>query len=79
MMKKNWIRVVMFSACHFKKFASFIVVAFFASYIRYADIIFSLLLFFLGFIYLILCFNFYIRHMNANRDNLLDVLEKKGR
>ena len=71
--------MVMVSACFFKKIASLIVVATIGSYLYYADLLFSVSILTLGFLYLFLSYIFYIKNINASRDVLLATLEKKGR
>ena len=71
--------MVMVSACFFGRLTSLIIVATVASYIYYADILFTVSILTLGFLYLILSYKFYIKNINASRDVLLATLEKKGR
>ncbi|HIP59363.1 MAG TPA: hypothetical protein EYH01_02925 [Campylobacterales bacterium] len=71
--------VVMFSACYLKLFSTIVFLTFITSYIVYADVLFSISIFFLGFLYLALSYFFYVKNINASRDVLLKKLEKKGR
>ncbi len=71
--------IVMGSACFFRRFASLIVLACIGSYLYYADLFFSAAILILGFLYLVLSYKFYVKNINASRDVLLDILEKKGR
>ncbi len=71
--------MVMISACFFGRITSLIVIATVGSYLYYADLLFTVSIPILGFLYLFLSYKFYIKNINASRDVLLDILEKKGR
>ena len=71
--------MVMISACFFGRCTALILLGTIASYLYYADILFSSAIFLLGFTYLILSYKFYIKNINASRDILLQLLDKKGR
>jgi hypothetical protein len=70
---------VMVSACYIKAIFSILLPVTIASYLIFADGIFTISIFFLGVLYLYLSYKFYIKNINESRDILLGKLEKKGR
>jgi hypothetical protein len=71
--------IVMFSACFAINIGTIITMTSIASYLYFVDLYFTAAIFFLGYIYLLICYKFYIKNINESRDVLLDKLEKSGR
>jgi hypothetical protein len=71
--------IVMFSACFMINIGSMVFIATVVSYVYYADGYFTVGIFILGYLFLLLSYLFYIKNINVSRDILLGKLEKKGR
>jgi len=70
---------VMVSACYIKAIFSALIPVTIASYLIFADGIFTVTIFLLGVLYLYISYRFYIKNINESRDVLLGKLEKSGR
>ncbi len=73
-------KLVLSSACFRKKLRSALLpILFIISFILFRDILFSVALTILLFIYFHICYKYYTKYALETRDQLLDLLEKNGR